>query len=258
MSIIPPPPRSPKAERAFARLLDPAVAHRGLWTRDGAPENSLAAFRAAVEAGYGIELDVHLSADGEVMVFHDYTLVRMTGAEGKIAERTAADLAALRLKGTGESVPTLAQVLDLVDNRALIHVEIKSQPWETTALDPAVAALLDGYQGDVAVIGFNPQSHAWWAEHRPDYLRGLDSHAWADETALKMEPAQRALLQTLGHVAIAKPHFLALGLDMLPGDLATAHRLAGYPIVAWTVRTPEQATILAPHVDNIIFEGFAA
>ena len=96
---------------AWELLFRPPVAHRGLWTPGGAPENSLAAFQAACAGGYGIELDVQLSADGEAVVFHDWTLERLTGAEGRLTDRSLADLRELRLAGTEEGIPTLAEVL---------------------------------------------------------------------------------------------------------------------------------------------------
>src|SRR5271170_1927831 len=103
---------------SWERLFDPPLAHRGLWNPDGAPENSLAAFQAACSHGYGIELDVQLSADGEAMVFHDGKLTRMTGADGRIGDHTAADLGRLKLAGTDETIPTLAETLTLVGHRA--------------------------------------------------------------------------------------------------------------------------------------------
>jgi glycerophosphoryl diester phosphodiesterase len=251
-----PEPVSPAASKAYALLLDPPVAHRGLWSPKGAPENSLAAFEAAVEAGYGIELDVRLSADGVVMVFHDEGLERMTLRQGRFAEHTAVELAALRLKDSREPIPTLRQVFDLVDGRALIHLEIKSRPGEEGPLDAAVAALLDDYAGPVAIIGFNARSHAWWAEHRPAVLRGLDSYLYNDAAGARLSDEARRSLQALEHVAIARPHFLALSADMLATETAVNARDAGFPIIAWTVRSPEQAAALAPHFDNLIFEGF--
>jgi len=236
-----PEPVSAVASEAWRLLLHPPAAHRGLWSPKGAPENSLAAFEAAVDAGYGIELDVRLSADGEVMVFHDDGLERMVGRLGKLAQHTAAELGAMRLKDTREPVPTLRQVLDLVDGRALIHIELKTKPGEEGPLDQAVAALIDDYAGPVAIIGFNAQSHAWWARHRPDVLRGLDSR---DEHRLA------------GAVAIGQPHFLALSVDMLAGEPARRARAAGFPVVAWTVRSETQAADIADLCDNLIFEGF--
>src|SRR3954463_7048997 len=108
---------------AWERLFGPAVAHRGLWSLDGPPENSLGAFHAACAAGYGIELDVQLAADGEAMVFHDDDLARMTGVEGRLCDRTAAELSQLRLKGADERIPTLSETLALVGHRAMVHIE---------------------------------------------------------------------------------------------------------------------------------------
>jgi glycerophosphoryl diester phosphodiesterase len=239
---------------AWERLFAPAVAHRGLWSPDGPPENSLGAFQAACAAGYGIELDVQLSADGEAMVFHDEDLARMTGASGRLCDRTAAELAELRLKGTDEPIPTLAETLALVGRRALVHVELKTPFGHVGPLEQRVHEILIDHAGPACVIGFNPYSHAWFAERFPGVLRGLDSYSW--DRAPQMTEAQRRSFAALEHVAIAKPHFLALGLDMLPSDHAARHRAEGLPIVAWTVREPEQWDAVREGCDNLIFEGF--
>jgi glycerophosphoryl diester phosphodiesterase len=243
---------------AWARLFDPPVAHRGLWSPDSAPENSLAAFQAACAHGYGIELDVQLSADGEAMVFHDSRLERMTGEEGRLSDHTAADLGRMKLKGSDETIPTLADTLALVGHRAMVQVELKTPVGEVGALEKRVHEILIDHNGPIAVIGFNPYSHAWFAHHHPNILRGLDSYGYDDEGARKMAPEQRRAYANLEHVSIAKPHFLALGVDMLPCARADQLRNEGYPIVAWTVRSPEQWERLCDHCDNLIFEGFAA
>jgi glycerophosphoryl diester phosphodiesterase len=243
---------------AWTRLFDPPVAHRGLWSPDGAPENSLAAFQAACAHGYGIELDVQLSADGEAMVFHDASLTRMTGAEGRIGDHTAADLAKLKLAGTDEIIPTLAETLTLVGHRAMVQVEVKISAGDVGALERRVHEVLIDHNGPTAVIGFNPYSHGWFAQHHPNILRGLDSYGYADESARKMAPEQRRAYANLEHVAIAKPHFLALGIDMLPSARAAQLRAQGLPVIAWTVRSPDQWDRIRDHCDNLIFEGFAA
>jgi glycerophosphoryl diester phosphodiesterase len=239
---------------AWELLFAPAVAHRGLWSPDGPPENSLGAFQAACAGGYGIELDVQLSADGEAMVFHDEDLGRMTGADGRLSDRTAAELSELRLKGTDETIPTLAETLALVGRRAMVHVELKTPFGRVGPLEQRVHEMLIDHAGPVCVIGFNPYSHAWFAERFPGVLRGLDSYSW--DGAPQMSEAQRRSFANLEHVAIAKPHFLALGLDMLPSDRAARHRADGLPIVAWTVRKPEQWDAVREGCDNLIFEGF--
>ena len=240
---------------AWERLFDPPVAHRGLWAPDGAPENSLAAFQAACAAGYGIELDVQLSADGEAMVFHDDDLARMTGVAGRLSDRTAADLSDLRLKGTDERIPTLVETLALVGHRALVHIELKT-PWgHVGPLEQRTHEIIIDHAGPVCVIGFNPYSHAWFAERFPGVMRGLDSYSYRKAPHLSEE--QRRSFARLEHVAIAKPHFLALGLDMLPSHEAAGLRVEGLPVVAWTVRKPEEWDAVKDGCDNLIFEGYS-
>ena len=246
---------NPGFGEAWERLFHPPVAHRGLWTADGPPENSLAAFQAACAAGYSIELDVQLSADGEAMVFHDDDLERMTGVAGKLRDRTAADLAALRLNGSDEPIPTLLEALALVGHRAMVHVELKTPYGQVGPLEQRTHEVLIDHNGPVCVIGFNPYSHAWFAERFPGVLRGLDSYSY--RRAPRMAEAQRASFAGLEHVSIAQPHFLALGLDMLPSPRAAAYRANGLPIIAWTVREPAQWEAVRAGCDNLIFEGFA-
>lgn len=241
---------------AWDLLFHPPVAHRGLWTRGGAPENSLAAFQAACEAGYGVELDVHLSSDGEAMVFHDDDLKRMTGVEGKLQDRTAADLAELRLAGTDEAIPTLRETLALIGRRAMVHIELKTAYGKVGPLEQRVHELLIDHVGPTCVIGFNPYSHAWFADRFPGVLRGLDSYDY--KQAPNMNEAQRDSFARLEHVSIARPHFLALHIGMLPDERAAKFREEGMPVVAWTVRDPGQWHAVKDHCDNLIFEGFEA
>jgi glycerophosphoryl diester phosphodiesterase len=243
---------------AWERLFGPPIAHRGLWSPDGPPENSLGAFHAACVAGYGIELDVQLSADGEAMVFHDAQLMRMTGAEGRVAEHTATDLRGMRLGGTDETIPTLAEALTEVGRRAMVCIEVKIPYGEVGPLERRVHEVLIDHNGPTCVIGFNPYSHAWFADHYPAVLRGLDSYSYADPEARHLSPDVRRRYAQLGHVSIARPHFLALGLDLLPSAKADAHRKNGMPIIAWTVREPSQWEAVKSHCDNLMFEGFAA
>ncbi|ACG77713.1 glycerophosphoryl diester phosphodiesterase [Phenylobacterium zucineum HLK1] len=241
---------------AWDLLFHPPIAHRGLWSPDGPPENSLSAFQAACAAGYGIELDVQLSADGEAVVFHDETLERMTGRPGRVRDLSAADLADLRLKGSDEKIPTLLETLAIVGHRAMVHVELKTPPGEVGPLERRVHEVIADHNGPLCVIGFNPYSHAWFAERYPGVLRGLDSYSYKDRK--EMPPELRRAFAGLEHVAIARPHFLALGLDMLPSENAARLRAEGMPVIAWTVREPEQWEAVKDGCDNLIFEGFRA
>ena len=225
------------------------IAHRGLWRPGGAPENSLSAFEAACRAGYGIELDIRLSADGEAMVFHDEALERMTGVKGLFGGLTASELAALPLGQGPDRIPTLAQTLDLVAGRALLLVEIKAGRGSADELPKRTAELLDGYQGPAAVISFDAEALGWFARHRPGRARGLDAMNLQDAAAaVGFEQACEA----------ARPDLLVLELASALGATAAQHRANGRPVVAWTVRSAQDAARVAPYCDNIIFEGFPA
>lgn len=244
--------------QAWELLFGPPIAHRGLWSSDGYPENSLGAFQAACAAGYGIELDVQLTADGEAVVFHDASLARMTGVEGRVADHTAEDLGRLRLAGADETIPTLADALALVGHRSMVHIEIKSAFGDVGRLEKRVHEVLIDHNGPISVIGFNPYSHAWFADRHPKVLRGLDSYSYRDGDARHLAPELRRAFARLEHVELARPHFLALSLDMLPNARADALRSKGMPTLAWTVRSPEQWEAVRAHCDNLIFEGYAA
>jgi glycerophosphoryl diester phosphodiesterase len=138
----------------------------------------------------------------------------------------------------------------------MVHVELKTPAGAVGPLEQRVHEVIADHNGPVAVIGFNPYSHAWFADRYPGVLRGLDSYSYKD--AADLGPGQRQAYARLEHLAIARPHFLALGVDMLPSDLAAKHRADGLPVVAWTVRRPEQWEGLQAHCDNLIFEGFKA
>jgi len=243
---------------AWELLFSPAIAHRGLWSPNGAPENSLAAFQAACAGGYGIELDVQITRDGEAVVFHDDNLARMTGVDGKVRDASLTELRELRLKETDETIPTLTETLALVGHRALVHIELKTPFGEVGPLEKRVCEVLIDHNGPTCVIGFNPYSHAWFAAHHPQVLRGLDSYSWNDKGAAMLAPEQRKAMARLEQVELAKPHFLALGLDMLPCARADVFRAKGMPVIAWTIRSPADWERVESHCDNLIFEGFLA
>jgi glycerophosphoryl diester phosphodiesterase len=182
----------------------------------------------------------------------------MTGQSGRVSDHTAADLGAMRLADTDETIPNLADALTLVGTKAMVHIEIKSAFGEVGPLERRVHDILIDHHGPVCVIGFNPYSHAWFADHHPKILRGLDSYSYTGPGARHLAPEMRRQFAKLGHVAIARPHFLALSLDMLPSAKADEHRKAGMPVVAWTVRAPHEWEAVADHCDNMIFEGFTA
>ena len=163
------------APRARKKAMKPFLrpyAHRGLWGGE-IPENSLAAFRRAAEHGFAIELDVQLSSDGEVMVFHDYTLDRVCGIHGKVAEHTARELTQMPLNGVeNECIPTFRQVLNAVDGRVPLLIDLKGENGNTD-LVPAVLGLLADYKGEWCMETFNPLLLRAVRKQAPKVVRGL-------------------------------------------------------------------------------------
>jgi glycerophosphoryl diester phosphodiesterase len=245
---------APSPERV-AWLKGARFAHRGLHGAEGGrPENSLAAFAAAVERGLGIECDVQLSADGEAMVFHDDTLARMTGKRGAVADRSAASLATLRLGGGPEPIPRLTELLALVAGRVPLLIELKLPRRHPAApLCKAVQRALKsymgaGYSGAHAVMSFDARVPRWFARHASQTPRGLVmSEA---DTPGALGPLRR-------HLALwrARPDFLAADLRDLPSRFAAAQRARGLTVACWTIRSPEQLAHAGHHADAYICEG---
>jgi glycerophosphoryl diester phosphodiesterase len=229
-------------------------AHRGLWSPEGPPENSVGSIAAACAAGYGAELDVRITADGEAVVFHDPTFERMTGAKGWVEETLLAEMRALRLKGTEERIPTLAEVLAAAAGRTMLLIELKTPAGQEGDLEARVAELLDAYEGAFAVIGFNAQSLAWFARNRPKFLRGLDAERLSEEALAETTLDLAYIFE--GQVLLAQPHFLALDVASAAGKLGRSYRAKGLPMTAWTVRSKAEAAAHAADWDNYIFEGF--
>jgi glycerophosphoryl diester phosphodiesterase len=251
--------RSPDLPPALLRA---PIAHRGLHDRAaGIIENSRAAAEAAVAAGYGIELDVQMSADGEAMVFHDEEMLRLTGASGLLRDYSAAALARIGLHGAAETVPSLAEFLALVDGRSPLLIEIKDQDGalgpDVGPLEARVAALLSAYGGDAAVMSFNPHSVAAFAGASPDRSRGLATCDFedADWSIPDYRRAELASLQDVGRVGAA---FISHDRRDLANPAVAKLRAEGLAVLCWTVRSPAEEAAARTVADNITFEGYRA
>lgn len=220
-------------------------AHRGLHGT-GTPENSRAAFAAAVTAGYGIELDVQLSRDGEAMVFHDGELDRLTAARGPVAERTAAELGRIRLSGTDEAIPTLAEALAVIAGAPLL-IEVKAPDRHVRPLCGAVARALASYIGPVGVMSFNPEVSRWFDREGGGPLRGL-------VVTEQGKGKWRGRMERNLALWRARPDFLAYDIRDLPSETSAFARFEGRPVYTWTVRSEEDRARAAEHADQIIFE----
>ena len=209
-------------------------AHRGLHG-EGRVENSPSAFAAAIARKLGIECDVQRSRDGAAMVFHDWELDRLTADHGAVKARDAADLSRIALGGTGDTIPTLSDLLALVGGQVPLLIEIKSKREVRFApLCLAVRRALEGYRGPVAVMSFDPRAVAWFARHAPHIVRGL----------VVTEEGRRTLSGRFRrHFSLwqARAEFLAYDVRDLPSRFASAQRERGLPLLTWTVRSAELA-----------------
>lgn len=246
-----------------AAYLDRPFAHRGLHDRSkGVVENSRAAIMAAVEAGYGVEIDIQMSADGEAMVFHDYALERLTGLDGFARTHTAADMSLIRLKDSDETVPTLTEVLEIVDGRAPLLIEIKDQHLALGPVDGVVerrvADLLVAYQGQTALMSFNPHSVARCLEHAPHIPRGRVTCDFGIEDWAHVPADRRAELAALSDLESLGASFISHQHDMLGDAPVKAVKDAGLPVTCWTIRSAAEEAAARQIADNITFEGYRA
>jgi glycerophosphoryl diester phosphodiesterase len=242
---MPSSPLKPDRQKRLERLIARPFAHRGLHGQ-GRIENSRAAFHAAVLAGHGIELDVQLSADGEAVVFHDDRLDRLAEAQGPVAGRSAQDLASIRLRGSSETIPPLAEILELIAGRTPLLIELKASGRRVGALSGAVDRALGDYVGEVAVMSFNPAVGHWFAKRAPHQLRGLV----VTEAGKPSRGRLRRALSTIW----SSPDFLAYDIRDLPSRFADRHRRRGLKLLTWTCRNADHRAIAAAHTDQIIFE----
>ncbi len=246
-----------------AVFLSTPIAHRALHDKSaGRPENSLAAVRAAVEAGYGIEIDLQPSSDGVAMVFHDYALNRLTHEKGPIKERTAEELGQIRLRGSavGDTIPTLREVLEVVAGKVPLLIEIKDQDGalgpSTGALARAAALALEGYEGPVAVMSFNPHEVAAFAEHAPHLPRGLTTDRFRRMAWAGVPKARLKELRKIPDYERLGASFISHRADDLDSARVAELRNKGAGILTWTVKSAKADRAARRHAHNVTFEGY--
>lgn len=224
------------------------IAHRGLHGID-APENSLAAFGKAIEAGFPIEIDVRPIDDGTVVVFHDDKLTRMTDLDGYVCNMTKSDLEKVKLRNSDERIPTFKEVLEFVDGRTPLLIEIKNDS-TVGQLERDTLELLSSYKGEYAVQSFNPYSMEFFKKNAPQIPRGQLS-CFFDKKDLGF--FKRFVLKRLKMNKVSSPDFISYNHANLPNKYVTKTKL---PTLAWTVRSNAEMEKCLPYCDNIIFENF--
>lgn len=244
-------------------FLGAPIAHRGLHdVTDGRPENSRAAIRAAMDAGYGIEIDLQLTSDDQAIVFHDYDMRRLTGTPGAIRLVSSPQAQATTLLGAeGEHIPSLTEVLEMVAGRAPLLIELKDQDGAMgTAIGPlerATAAVLSGYQGPVALMSFNPNSVAMMADLLPDIPRGIVTSAY-DPTEWPLSQAVCDHLRDIPDYDHTRSSFISHEVEDLTRPRVAELKQSGADILCWTTKSAEQDRIARQVAQNVTFEGYLA
>ena len=216
-------------------------AHRGLHG-PGVPENSMAAFRAALDIGAGIECDVRLSVDGQVMIFHDHDLRRMCASALAVEATRAEMLAGQRLYDSGEHIPRLGELLELVQGKVPLLIELKCRGGNAAPLAKAVANQLTDYAGPVGVMSFEPKAIKWFARRVPWRRRGL------------VISERASAIDRWSNILSASPHFLAVDVAAVARPWVAKQRARRW-VYSWTVRTPQDRQTAEIHADAPIWEG---
>lgn len=222
------------------------VAHRGLHNKKDVPENSMLAFKKAIEKNYIIELDVHLLKDNTVVVIHDDDVNRMTSANGNLKDLTYEDVSNLKLLGTEEKIPTLEQVLDLVNGQVPIIIELKYDR-KVGELENELVKLLDNYNGPFAVKSFDALSMRWIRKNRPNYIRGL-------LIGDKYKKTKDQIFSKWLFVVLSKPDFVSCSFKLYNNrriQRLRKNKLA----LTWTIRDKETYELVKNYFDNFICEN---
>jgi glycerophosphoryl diester phosphodiesterase len=236
------------------------IAHRGLHAAgEGVIENSLTAAEAAIAGGFAIECDVQLSADGEIFVFHDFTLDRLTGESGRVDGRKAADLAAIALRRSDDRLPTLTHFLDHVAGRVPVVVEIKSRfDGDLRATERTLAVIAGRGDEPIAVKSFDPAIVAALRRLAPALPRGIvgmNDYSHGEFAPLGAQ-AHHALANLL-HYGETRPDFISWKVaDLVSAAPYLCRTGIGLPLMTWTVRSAEDRATASAHADQIVFEGF--
>jgi glycerophosphoryl diester phosphodiesterase len=237
------------------------IAHRGLHdARAGIIENTASAVSAAIEAHYGIEVDLQISADGEAMVHHDDRLGRLTEGDGKLSAMTAAALQHVGFKATSDRMMTLGELCDLVRGRATLLLELKSAFDGDKRVALRTVEVVKSYSGAVGVMSFDPNLVAVLTEIAPALARGITAMGRYDDSEwAPLSPWQKLSFPFLLQSFSTRPHFVAFALDDLPATAPSlARRIFGLPLLAWVARSDDDRRHAARAADQMIFEGFRA
>ncbi|HPF41983.1 MAG TPA: glycerophosphodiester phosphodiesterase family protein [Bacillota bacterium] len=227
-------------------------AHRGLHSEDGKiPENSMAAFRLAIEKGYGLEMDLNVLKDGTVVVFHDKTFKRMCGDDRKLFDVTLEEARKLRLNDTDETIPTLTEFLKMVDGRVPLLIEFKYHGSIELLCAKAMEILKD-YKGVWAMHSFHPQVLLWFRKNHPEILRGVIAEYFLEETDMKK--ITKFIMKRMLLNAFTRPDFINYNLRDMPNRFLNRAKKRGLTVIGYKARTMEEFAFVKKYYDNAVFE----
>ena len=241
------------SEDKISWIKETPIAHRGLHTKD-IPENSLSAFENALKNNYAIELDVQFTKDKEIVVFHDENLKRMTNDTRNIEDVNYDELKNLRLGNTNEIIPTLEEVLELVDSKVAILIEIKDCK-DYIELSEKTYEILKGYEGNYAIQSFNPFILEWYKNNASEVIRGQLSGTFT-EGSESLNSFEKFVLKNMLLNFKSKPNYIGYELEGIPKSKLESLRKKGVPIIVWTVKNKEDMEKAYKYSDNITFENF--
>jgi glycerophosphoryl diester phosphodiesterase len=231
------------------------IAHRGLHDPTK-PENSSAAFEAAMGGNYAIECDIQITADGDAVVFHDDTLDRMTHEKGLVAGRSTAQLKKIRLAETACQIQTLPELLEQVNGKVTLVIEVKSHWNNSFELAMRAVKQLQRYSGPVALMSFDPAIISALATNAPQFVRGIVADRVHDPYYSGLSLQRRLDMRQLQHLTKTAPHFVSFDGNGLPFEPVQQIRAAGFPVICWTVTSEAMASRVTRYADQITFEGY--
>jgi glycerophosphoryl diester phosphodiesterase len=239
--------------RSVNFLMEKPIAHRGLWNEE-VVENSLIAFSRAIDTEYSIELDVQMTADGKLVVFHDWTLERMTNSNGKISKKKYNEIKNLTLDNSNQKILLFEDALNLVDGQVTLIVEIKSKLYFNYKLCKKVYNLLEKYNGKYAIVSFNPFVLKWFKKNAPQIIRGQNFTDFKNKNII-VSFLKRGLSYIIWFISNNKPDFFVIRAQMLPKSLPAKIALKRKkPILTYAVKDKTEYDNIKNIVDNEFFD----
>ncbi|MCD4827274.1 MAG: hypothetical protein K8Q99_05810 [Acholeplasmataceae bacterium] len=234
-------------------LKEDLIAHRGLHQKDfSVPENTITAFKLAIEKKISIELDINILKDGNVVVFHDHDLKRCFDIDQSLDQITYDELRKITYK-SGDHIPLLTEVLKLIDGKVNLLIELKPQG-DVTKLCKAFVDIIDQYKGSFAVFSFHPNVVYYLKKHRPHIIRGQISEYFEDNVF--MSKIMKYFMKRLSFNRFTKPDFISYGIHNMPNKYLDKYKKRGLTIISYAARSQADFDFVKTHYDNVVFEYF--